>query len=332
MSADGEVIVVGAGIAGLAAARELLLNGASVSVLDKARGVGGRMATRRIGDATFDHGAQFFTVRGADFRTTIDTALDLGIVDVWCRGFGADDGHPRYFCPGGMTGLAKWLASQVTELGGRIETDRPVDSVSVGSSGWSVATAGAPIDARAVVLTCPIPQSLVLLDRGGTGHAGLAPLRSLGYKSVLAVLAVLDGPSGVPDPGGVQFEETDLFTFVADNAKKGISERPALTLHTNGETSARRWDEDRAAVLDDLLSEAAVWFGSADVVDAQIHGWRYAAPLEPRVENHLVVATDPGPLLMAGEAFGGPKVEGSFVSGLAAARAVVAETSAPPRS
>ncbi|MSO32728.1 MAG: FAD-dependent oxidoreductase, partial [Ilumatobacteraceae bacterium] len=60
------VVVVGAGIAGLTAARALSHAGHSVIVLDKGRSVGGRMATRRIGDATVDHGAQFFTVRSDD--------------------------------------------------------------------------------------------------------------------------------------------------------------------------------------------------------------------------------------------------------------------------
>lgn len=57
------IVIVGAGLSGLVAARSLAASGHDVSVLDKGRGVGGRLATRRIGDAVLDHGAQFFTVR-----------------------------------------------------------------------------------------------------------------------------------------------------------------------------------------------------------------------------------------------------------------------------
>ena len=64
-------IVIGAGIAGLLAARTLQEHGLRVTVLDKGRGVGGRMATRRIGSAVFDHGAQFFTARDPQFDTLI---------------------------------------------------------------------------------------------------------------------------------------------------------------------------------------------------------------------------------------------------------------------
>ena len=88
------VLVVGAGIAGLAAARRLLEVGVDRSdlrVVDKGRGFGGRMASRRIdtpnGVARFDHGAQFFTTRSDLFRATVDRAVDAGAVVEWTRGF-----------------------------------------------------------------------------------------------------------------------------------------------------------------------------------------------------------------------------------------------------
>src|SRR3712207_9580914 len=76
-------IVVGAGISGLLAARELQAEGWRVTVLDKGRGVGGRMATRRVGGGNFDHGAQFFTVRGGRFA---------GLVEGWAAGGGVGGG------------------------------------------------------------------------------------------------------------------------------------------------------------------------------------------------------------------------------------------------
>lgn len=66
-----DVLVIGAGMAGLTAAMALRRAGRSVHVLDKGRGVGGRMASRRIGDATFDHGAQFITARDPRFVAAI---------------------------------------------------------------------------------------------------------------------------------------------------------------------------------------------------------------------------------------------------------------------
>ena len=65
------VVVVGAGVAGLMAAQSLVKNGHDVVVVDKGRSPGGRLATRRIDNATLDHGAQFFTVRESLFESHV---------------------------------------------------------------------------------------------------------------------------------------------------------------------------------------------------------------------------------------------------------------------
>src|SRR3712207_9495804 len=71
-------IMVGAGISGLVAACELSDAGWRVGVLDEGSGVGGRMGTRRLGDGTFDHGAQFFTVRSGRFGKVVAGGLEAG--------------------------------------------------------------------------------------------------------------------------------------------------------------------------------------------------------------------------------------------------------------
>ena len=57
-----DVLVIGAGMSGIACARALQAEGVPVRLIDKGRGIGGRMATRRTAVAgktiTFDHGAQ----------------------------------------------------------------------------------------------------------------------------------------------------------------------------------------------------------------------------------------------------------------------------------
>lgn len=74
---DRTCLVVGVGLTGLVAATILEREGLQVTVLDKGRGIGGRLATRCIrdhalGESVFDYGAQFFTVRDPRFRTWVD--------------------------------------------------------------------------------------------------------------------------------------------------------------------------------------------------------------------------------------------------------------------
>jgi renalase len=69
------IAIIGAGMAGITAARTLMQAGHRVTVLEKSKGVGGRMATRRSEFGSFDHGAQYFTVRDARFRSMMQWAL-----------------------------------------------------------------------------------------------------------------------------------------------------------------------------------------------------------------------------------------------------------------
>jgi len=67
-----DCVIVGAGIVGLVAGRSLHARGRSVLIVDKGRGVGGRLVTRGFEGGIFDYGAQFFTVRNPAFRHLVD--------------------------------------------------------------------------------------------------------------------------------------------------------------------------------------------------------------------------------------------------------------------
>lgn len=310
------VLVLGAGMAGLAAARQLVAAGHDVKLVDKGRSVGGRLATRRIGAATLDHGAQFFTVRTEEFSDAVGEAEEAGIVREWCRGFDSvGDGHPRYAVDGGMNRLAKHLA-----VGLDIALDTAVSSVAIEHGQWALRHADGVFTADALVLTAPVPQSLHLLDNG---HVALAEqlrarLDDVTYEPTLALLVVLDRPSAIPPPGGRQLTEGP-FSFVADNQAKGISSLPAVTLHANHRLSVDRWNDDPDDVRTDLLAAAAGWLGDAGIVEAQLKKWRYAQPVAPAEAECEATEIDGLPLVFAGDAFAGAKVEGAFRSGRAAA-------------
>jgi predicted NAD/FAD-dependent oxidoreductase len=320
MSPVQDVVVVGAGLAGLAAARELERRGRRVTVIDKGRSVGGRLATRRVDGARLDHGAQFFTQRGPEMAALVAELSEAGLVRVWCRGFTEPDGHPRHVVVGGMNALAKHLASGLQD----VRTGVPATAVRHTRSGWVVDTAAGQVTAAAALLTAPVPQSLALLDAGGTRlDAGIRPvLDEIAYDSAMAVLVVLDRPAAVPAPGAVQLAHGP-FSFVADNRVKGISEVTALTLHTTDAWSRPRWDLDDDTVLAEALAAAAPWLGDAEVVDAQVKRWRYASPRRGWPEPCCVAVDGDEPQVLAGDAFDGPRVEGAYRSGLAAATAVL---------
>ena len=206
------ITVIGAGLSGLVAARSLASRGHSVIVLDKGRGVGGRLATRRIGEAVFDHGAQFFTVRDPKFQALVDGWLAADVVRVWCHGFGAEqDGFPRYVGSAGMTSIAKHLA-----MGLDVRTSSLVFSVlPAANGGWTTTLdTGEAFDSDAVILTAPIPQSFGFAFTGGVEFP--EELRTIDYDRTLGLLVALDGSPAIPSPGALQNPD-GVFSFVGVN-------------------------------------------------------------------------------------------------------------------
>lgn len=325
---DVEVVVVGAGLAGLSAARQLARQH-EVVVLERHSVVGGRLATEEIetpwGTARFDAGAQFFTVRTPTFQVQVDDWLARGVAVEWCRGFGpSPDGYSRYVGAAGMASLASDLAGTAGAL------DDPFD-VRLGAYVFSlrrdrgrwrvVLTDATELEADRIVLTCPIPQARALLI---DTDVELPPtLLAIGHERTLAVMAALDRPSAVPEPGGVQLGQGDddgVLSFVADNQRKGISEAPAVTCHAGDRWSTLHWGATDADVVAAIATSARAWLGDAAIVDARVRRWRLATPHPVWPDATWLDAEHT--LAIAGDAFAGPRVEGAYLSGVAAASAI----------
>lgn len=315
------MVVVGAGLSGLSAAHRLQEAGLDVVVLERDRWVGGRLGTRLVGPALVDHGAQFFTTRNRNFAEWVDVLLAEDLVYEWCRGFGNTDGYPRFVARGGMAELARILAREVP-----VRLDCPVRAVIAGGERWQVVIDGEDetTEAAAVLLTAPVPQSLRVLEAGGValGHDEQEGLPGIEYDSTLALVAVLDRPPNVARPGAVQ-PDVGPFSFVADNEVKGLSEVPALTLHASAALSSALWNESDSKVIATLLDAAEEYIGDRQVRDVHLTRWEYATPRVVWTNRSVTVAESPGPLLLAGDAFGGPRVEGAWLSGAAAAATIL---------
>lgn len=322
-------VIVGAGLAGLVAARRLHERGAEVVVVEAAPAAGGRLATRHHGRAVLDHGAQFFTVRSDTFARFVQQATDAGLVYEWCRGFNEVDGYPRYAVRGGMAALGGWLADGLdVRLGTAVTAVRRAAGASGASGGghggdgghgarFEVEVAGGGVlPARSVLLTPPVPLSAALLQAGGIA---LDPaLAAIAYHRVLALLVCLDRPSAVAEPGGRQSEDGP-FSFIGDNHQKGISDEVAVTFHTNHRLSAAHWDDDDDELVALLLGWAAPWLDGAAPRSVELVRWAHSGPLQPWPDATATV--DDG-LLLAGDAFAGPKVEGAYLSGWSAGEAL----------
>jgi renalase len=321
-----DVLVIGAGIAGVTAARALQRAGERVETLEKSRGVGGRTATRTLHGVRVDHGAQFFTARDPRFEREVAEAVAAGVAVRWADGLPtwrgreidhpATGGHPRYACPDGMTALAKHVARDLD-----VTTSATVSRIAAAHDGWRVeGRDGRVWHTTRIVLTAPVPQALALVDDVDVAPDVRASLEAIAYAPCWTIIAGY-ADFAVPAWPALRFpEHPDLALVANDASRRRHADHAVLVLHATATYTRRRFDAPAGAVADDLLRAAAAalpWAATPNWVEHQ--RWRYARPETQHDQEAVVVA--PG-LVLAGDGFGGDRVEGAYLSGLAAAAAI----------
>lgn len=321
---ETDVCIIGAGMAGLSAARLLTQAGKSVVLLEKSRGLGGRAATRRIEGIPVDHGAQFFTARSEEFQSEVFRWLSDGLCFAWSRGFhrwkdgtlhppDTADANPRYACAEGLTSLAKHLATGLD-----IRREHRVVQVSESGGKFTVLREdGHHLRAEALFTSAPVPQTQAVC-------ADLIPPETraeLAQVSVVPCLAVIaETADPAPPWKAVQISEGPLSWLGADFTKRSQPERRFLVLHASGEFSTAHLDGDLAMAAEILVTEAKKIGGFSDLQIRHTHRWRYARTRNsPGSRSFLRPRADLSFYIM-GDAFLGGRIESAWLSGRAAAR------------
>jgi renalase len=311
-------VIVGGGITGLITATILQRNGIKVTVLDKGRGIGGRLATRSIQEGVFDYGVQYFSVENPQFQKWVDKWLEAGIITEWNQNFTSKDNNKtRYRGIVSNRNIAKYLAQNLT-----VHTSKKVTHLNYNDNQWLVTTeTGNNFAGEILIMTPPVPQVLALLSNSKitiSNELKIA-LEQITYYQCIAVLALLSKPSNIPSPGGISLDKEPLI-WLGDNYQKEISPDYAVTLHATPKFSETYWESDNATIANLLFDAASEWL-SDSVIEYQIHRWRYSLP---RTFYHQpYCALTELPLVIAGDAFVSPKIEGAVLSGIAAANYVL---------
>jgi hypothetical protein len=338
------VAVIGAGIAGAACARALAEHGVEVSVLEKSRGPGGRMSTRRGESGEFDHGAQYFTVRDARFARRVSSWQSDGVIAEW-RGrfatvgpFGAAplEAPPRFVAVPKMSSLCEWILSYP---GVELCRGTTVSAVKRGARGWSLDASdadGGALDVGEfdlVLSTAPARQAATLF-------APVAPeLAQAAVRLSMQPMWALMWAS--PTRVDLPFDHAEILEGVRGASEalawvSRVSSKPARaqdgvdrwTILARSEWSTERL-ERTAVEMAPVLCEAFASLGASlgvfvpQPAHAAAHRWRYALPSGEGGDGAMF-DRERG-LGCAGDWMRGTRVEDAYLAGLALAGRALGE-------
>lgn len=320
------IAIVGAGMAGLVAARTMQDHGLDVRVFEEASEVGGRMATRQTASGTrLDHGAQYFTVCDDSFARCVRSWIDAGIVAPWIArivelrhgivGTERSD-RPRYVGVPGMHMLARYLAADL-----QVHLNTPVAPIRRCNDSWQLVSAeGHELgDFEVVIASCPAPQAARLLP---PREPIAAAARGVEMSSCWAGMVELHKPLGLDFDAA--FVHGNPLGWISRNDSKPRRRRgEAWILHATAEWSEEHLEDEPGDVLTALLDAFAEATGAqlGQPISLAAHRWRYARPVRALDDGCL---WDPCTGLGAcGDWCAAPRVEGAFLSGAAMAGSVL---------
>lgn len=319
------IAIIGAGLSGLTLANRLRAH-AQVTIFEKSRGLGGRMSTRRASDYAFDHGAQYFTAKGAAFRAFLNPWIETGDVALWDDAIATfGDGNdmppaqtfPRYVAQPAMNSLCKVLAAGID-----VQNAVEISAIRSPEGRWDLQTKADDLHRGFdwVLSTAPAPQTRRLMPPDFSGTSALGETRMSGCYSLML------GYSGIKKPEWTAARvSSHPLAWMAVNAQKpGRSGGLSIICQTSNLWAEANLERDQEEVRQELLEDfrSLTGIGAAPAY-ISLHRWRFANVEKTRINGCLF---DPAQKLgAAGDWCAGGRVEAAFDSASALAQKVLAE-------
>lgn len=276
------IAIIGAGLSGLVLARRLG-DVAKVTIFEKSRGVGGRMATRYADDYEFDHGAQFFTARTPAFREFLQPLVNDGVVANWTPKFEELDRHgtrdrrewgekyPHYVGVPRMNAVGKYLAAGLD-----IRTRTRIVEIRQDKGTWGLVDSHGHChdEFHWLVLTAPAPQTATL----ASAYPALSALcESREMRACFALMLGFASPLELPWQAAV-VRDADISWMSVNSSKPGRADAFTMLVHSTNAWADAHIDDDIDSIRAHMLGEASAISGvDLSVADyCDVHRWRFA--------------------------------------------------------
>ena len=314
-----KIAIIGAGLSGLSAA-SLLNNYADITIFEKARGVSGRMSTRRSEPYFFDHGAQYFTARTKPFQDFIEPLINQGIIEIWNPRYVKFDRNeiierknwseeePRYIGIPRMNEIAKFLAKGIN-----VKINKKISSINhkgkwelkddqgIEYSGFDLVICATP----SVQTTELMPKSFLYYNE----------IKNIQMSSCFALML------GFEQELPLEFDaahviNSELSWIAVNSHKPQRSENFTLIVHSSQKYAENHINDNNEEVMQDLISETSRVIGfDVSLADYKtVHRWLYANNYKKEQINNIIYLDQKNKLASCGDWCLNGRVEGAFTS------------------
>ena len=322
------VAIIGSGLSGLTAAILLKQKGHQVTVYEKSRGPGGRLAAKRVEGGSADVGAQYFTIRNPEFHRFLEDHAGAGSYAPWQGRFGYQvaskkwepfPDEERYVGVPRMTAISRALSANV-----RVVAETRIQRLTRNSDGWTLMSTDGehhgPYDA--VVITAPPAQARDLLADSDLPHLASQLDEPVSHVQPCWAVAAHFQEAPFERYDGMRVQ-SDVLSWVANNSSKPgrTDEGQWWVLHGRSDWSHANQGTPAEQVAHEMVSEFLAVTGADQQPDDLVtHRWLYAKSSDPATPGHLWFADEK--IGLAGDWLSGGRVEGAFDSASALVKAL----------
>lgn len=293
------IAIIGAGISGLACARQLQSQGHAVTVIEKNHEVGGRIATQDTELGGFDYGAQFFTSLSDEFKKEVSSWREAGKVAPWHGKLvrledrvvkPARPSSQRFVAVPGMGALPRYLAAglevrtghtvlQIEQIGA---PGKPQWMLSLQADGAATHAQEGPFDA--VVVATPSNTAANLLQ---SMPSLASKAENTGFVSCWALMLAFQDPLDLPYDGAWVIHHRVAW-IARDASKPERREGERWMVLARVEWSTENLKETAVRARDKLLKAFHEATGTqVQPIQASARLWNYAQSVKPLVKSCL---------------------------------------------
>lgn len=312
------IAIIGGGLSGLVVARRLQAV-ADVTVFEKSRGAGGRIATRYAGEYEFDHGAQFFTARTPAFSAFLQPLIADNVIANWTAQFAELDRGgiktmrswgeepPHYVGTPRMNDVGKYLSQEL-----EVQTQTQITRIDRTADGWTLADRSNNAFDRFdwLVLTAPAGQTAALAS-AFPDLVALCDEREM--QACFALMLGFAKTIELPWQAAL-VRNADISWISVNSSKPGRRDPFTLLIHSTNAWATAHIEDDVDGVREYMLDEASLICGQdlRGVDHCQVHRWRYANIARHRGPEFYVDTS--AQLAACGDWFVRGRIEAAFTS------------------